>query len=148
MGLTEKTIDSLNSLLRGEISAVETYRQCIDRLRDDVTIARQLEECQAVHQRHVERLSQLVAQIGGRPATGSGPWGAFAKMVEGSAKIFGVKAAVAALEEGEDHGLKDYREELPKLDASVRAIVETELLPEQERTHQVLSALKRSLSLH
>jgi len=29
---TDKSVDALNELLRGEISAVETYRQAIDKL--------------------------------------------------------------------------------------------------------------------
>ena len=52
---------------------------------------------------------------------------------------------MAALEEGEDHGLKLYRDDLTKLDAPVRQLVETDLLPEQERTHQFMSTLKHTL---
>ena len=75
----------------------------------------------------------------------SGSWGAFARLVEGGAKTFGEKAAVAALEEGEDHGLKLYRDDLTKLDPASRQLVETDLLPAQERTHQSLSTLKHTL---
>ena len=52
---------------------------------------------------------------------------------------------MAALEEGEDHGLKLYRDDLTKLDAPARQLVETDLLPEQERTHQFMSTLKHTL---
>jgi len=79
------------------------------------------------------------------PADSSGPWGGFAKLVEGGAKVFGVKAALAALEEGEDHGKKLYREDLDKLDASTRSFVETELMPEQQQTHDLMSQLKHSV---
>ena len=53
-------------------------------------------------------LRDAIVACGGTPAEGSGAWGTFAKVVEGGAKVFGEKAAVAALEEGEDHGLADY----------------------------------------
>jgi hypothetical protein len=68
----------------------------------------------------------------------------FAKTVEGAAKAFGEKAAIAALEEGEDHGLKDYRDELdePDLDAQSRIILTARLLPAQQVTHDRMSALK------
>ena len=78
------------------------------------------------------------------PAKSSGPWGSFAKVVEGTAKVLGEKAAVAALEEGEDHGLKDYTKDMDKLDAQCRTIV-GQLIPLQQQTHDRLSALKRRL---
>jgi hypothetical protein len=84
-------------------------------------------------------------QLGGEPATGSGPWGTFAKVVEGGAKAFGEKAAVAALEEGEDHGLKDYKADLGDLDFEAVELVRGKLLPEQKQTHDRLSALKKRL---
>jgi len=93
----------------------------------------------------VSKLREQVASLGGEPAKDSGAWGGFARLVEGGAKAFGEKAAVAALEEGEDHGLKLYRGDLDKLDATARQFVESDLLPAQERTHQFMSTLKRTL---
>lgn len=68
-----------------------------------------------------------VIRRGGEPATSSGPWGTFAKLVEGGAAAFGDKAALRALEEGEDHGRDDYRRDLADLDASARQFVETQV---------------------
>ena len=53
------------------------------------------------------------------------------------------KAAVAVLEEGEDHGRDDYKRELEGLDADARNLIVTSILPEQMRTHDALSALKK-----
>ena len=75
----------------------------------------------------------------------SGAWGAFAKLIEGGAQLFGDKAAVIALEEGEDRGLAIYRKELPKLDATTQQLVETQLFAGQQTTHRALSALKKQL---
>jgi Domain of unknown function (DUF2383) len=104
----------------------------------------ELEQCRRSHEERVARLRQEVVRLGGKPEEGSGAWGAFAQLVEGSAKVLGEKAAISALEEGEDHGLKLYREEIGKLDATVRSVIESELLPAQERTHKSLSTLKHS----
>jgi hypothetical protein len=82
---------------------------------------------------------------GGEPAEGSGVWGGFAQLVEGSAKIFGKKAAIAALEEGEDHGRDDYRSELEELSPETRRMIETRILPEQHRTHDAMSQLKHAM---
>jgi uncharacterized protein (TIGR02284 family) len=141
---TEQSVGKLNSLLRGEISAVETYRQALDRVVDGQARI-QLEECAKSHQERVQTLRNCVSRLGGTPSQDSGAWGTFAKLVEATAKPFGDKAAIAALEEGEDRGLSDYRKELPNLDPQSRAVVETELLPAQERTHRTLSTLKKTL---
>jgi len=93
----------------------------------------------------IAKLRDQVMRMGGQPAKESGAWGAFARLFEGGATAFGEKAAVAALEEGEDHGLKLYRDDLEKLDPASRTLVEIDLLPAQERTHRDMSALKHTL---
>jgi hypothetical protein len=140
----DKTVDALNGFLRGEISAVETYRQAIEKLGAGATKL-QLEDCRRSHEQRVAKLREQVARLGGQPAKDSGAWGTFARLVEDGAKAFGERAAVAALEEGEDHGLKLYRSDLDKLDATARQLVESDLLPAQERTHQFMSTLKHTL---
>jgi len=139
------TVDKLNSFLRGEISAVETYRQAIAKL-GNTSEAPTLNDCMQSHAQRVRALEQEVRRRGGQPAQSSGPWGTFAKLVEGSATAIGEKAAIAALEEGEDHGRNDYKRELSGLEPDARSFVEQQLLPEQLRTHNALSALKKSLS--
>lgn len=136
-------VDTLNAFLRGEISAVETYGQAIDKLKTSPSRI-QLEQCRRSHEERVNRLRQEVIRLGGEPAEGSGTWGAFARLVEGGAKKLGEKAAIAALEEGEDRGLELYRSDLAKLDPASRSVVESEVLPAQERTHDSLSMLKHS----
>jgi len=102
----------------------------------------------ASHQQRVMMLREAIIALGGTPSTSSGPWGAFAKAVEGTAKVFGDKAAIAALEEGEDHGLKDYKRDLDDtdLDPQARRIVADQLLPAQQQTHFQLSSLKKRMS--
>jgi hypothetical protein len=136
-------VETLNEFLRGEISAVETYRQALDTLTSSPARIR-LEQARLSHEQRVERLRREVVRLGGQPVETSGAWGAFARLVEGSAKKLGDKAAIAALEEGEDRGLKLYRVDIDKLDPRTRAVVQREVLPEQERTHESLSTLKHS----
>ena len=141
---TKTDIDHLNSFLRGEISAVETYGQAIEKLEAEPAIGSTLANCRASHEKRVQVLRDEIRRRGGEPAEGSGAWGSFAKLVEGGAKVFGAQAAIAALEEGEDHGRDDYKSELDELSPEVRRLVESQLLPEQLRTHDTLSALKHS----
>jgi uncharacterized protein (TIGR02284 family) len=140
------SIDALNTLLRRELSAVETYEQAIERLEDNLEARIVLDDCLRAHETRAQRLRQTVASLGGTPSDSSGPWGTFAKLVEGSAKVFGAKAAIAALEEGEDHGLKEYRSQIGKLDATTRQTIVEELLPGQQETRGKLSALKHTLT--
>jgi len=142
--MATQPVDQLNSFLRGEISAVETYRQALDKV-NDVQARMQLEQCHVSHQHRVDLLKTRIIELGGEPAQGSGAWGAFAKAAEGSAAALGQKSAIDVLEEGEDHGLKDYQKHLTDLDATSRTFVEQELLPAQQRTHRALSTLKHTL---
>jgi bacterioferritin (cytochrome b1) len=61
-----KTAEALNSLLRGEISAVETYRQALEKLIHSASRTT-IEDCMHSHEARVNLLTQQVAQFGGQP---------------------------------------------------------------------------------
>jgi hypothetical protein len=138
------SLEQLKSLLRGEISAVETYRLALAKVVDP-RLQTVLREALESHHQRVDRLRAWITQRGGTPPEDSGLWGSFAKLVETGAVAIGVRPGIAALEAGEDHGLRDYRNGLKKLDAGSCELVEQYLLPEQERTHRALSTLKHTL---
>ena len=139
---TAETVRALNELLRGELSAVETYTQALLAIQDDPDARQDLEECQSSHQDRVLRLSAEIFDRGGQPARASGAWGFFAGLIERSATVLGARMAVGALEAGEDHGLKEYQDLLPKLELSARSIVSADLYPQQVRTHSIISTLR------
>ena len=135
MQATEKGISCLNSLLRGELSATETYQQALAKVGTDPKAA----ELRRLHEEHREAantLRQHIHQCGGKPDHGSGAWGAFAKAVEGGAKLFGKTAALKALKEGEEHGIKEYESFLEddSADQECKDLVRSRLLP-QARSH-------------
>lgn len=140
----QSDVDQLNSFLRGELAAVETYDQALNRI-DDLQVTQPLREVRASHGRRADLLRQRIMGLGGEPSTGSGVWGSFAKLVEGSASVFGVASAIAALEEGEDHGRDDYRADLHGLSNETQTFVTRSIVPEQLRTHEVVSSLKRQV---
>lgn len=143
--MSTDTVDTLNSFLRGEIAAVETYRQAVMSFKDKPEY-RTLKDCMRSHQERVHLLMGEIKRRGGEPAQSSGIWGAFAKLIEGGATALGEKTAIAALEEGEDHGRDDYRRDAGKLPPDARVFVQESILPEQVRTHELLSTLKKQLS--
>lgn len=143
---TKSSIDQLNSFLRGEISAVESYRMALDKLDKDSTARTELLANMASHEERVSALRDAIRAAGGEPAAGSGAWGGFVKAVEGTARALGDKVAIAALEEGEDHGLRDYRSDIKDLDPQAQSLLANRLLPAQQVTHDRMSALKKRLS--
>jgi uncharacterized protein DUF2383 len=104
-------VSTLNSLLRGEMAAIETYRQAIDKFAGE-PLVEQLRQLRLDHRDAADALWHHIQKHGGKPSEGSGPWGAFAKATEGTAKLLGNTAALKAMKEGEEHGLKDYQDAL------------------------------------
>jgi hypothetical protein len=139
----DPTVDALNQLLIGELSAIESYDRALPAVEDKAELRRDLQDCRASHERRVALIRNAILEAGGEPVQASGPWGVFAKAVADGARALGWKAVITTLEEGEEHGLADYDRELPRLDEATRALVWTELYPEQRHTHDVLAALKR-----
>ncbi len=142
----KSSITQLNQYLRREISAVETYRMALDKLDKASTARSDLEICLRSHRERVMLLNDAIITAGGKPVESSGPWGVFAKVVEGGARILSDEAAVAALEQGEDHGLTDYTADADDLDTEAHSLLARWLMPEQQRTHDRMITLKQRLS--
>jgi bacterioferritin (cytochrome b1) len=134
----------LNALLRGELAAVATYRMAFDRVRHFPDKG-DLVECERSHRERADLLRARILQLGGEPATGAGAWGVLATIVEAGAAVLGDGLALAALGEGEERGLHDYRNNLSGLDEDSRTLVASRLLPEQERTAALLRVARASL---
>ena len=102
--------DDMNKLLRGELSAIETYQQALEKERaafGQGTEFQQLSSILRDHQQAADRLKTEIQRQGGTPVDDSGAWGTWSKIVMATAKLFGDKAALKALKEGEESGLKD-----------------------------------------
>ena len=135
-------VDPLNSLRRGELSAVETYRQAIAK---EGSAAADLATIRSDHEDAAERLRQRIVALGGEADSTSGAWGDFAKAIEGTAKIFGNSAAMSALKTGEKHGIDSYESALTnsKVDSDSKDLIRASLLPRQ-RSH--VDTLERLIS--
>ena len=133
MNTTDHTVDCLNSMLRGELAATETYEQALAKFAAEPHAA-ELQRIQAEHHEVVNKLRQHIRQCGGKPARTSGAWGTWAKLVEGAAKLFGAKAALKALKEGEEQGISDYEKALHDegLAEECKSIIRDELLPQTQ----------------
>ncbi len=146
MNATETMIDTLNSLLRGELAATETYQQALALVGQDRGAA-DLHQIHVEHREAANTLRQQIHQLGGKPDQSSGAWGAFAKAVEGAAKLFGNAAALKALKEGEEHGAKSYADaaQNPDLSAEYQSLIRSKALP-RIRAH--IAILDRLIAVH
>jgi len=135
-------IGKLNDYLRGEISAVETYEIAI-RKTDHAEMLSSLRKLRDDHDRRVAVLRNKIREFGGEPTDGSGAWGTLAVAVEKTANLFGDSAALQALEEGEDHGLRQYESGLKEKEPVLREFVAREMMPEQRKSHDLCRSLTR-----
>lgn len=138
-------IETLNKLLKDELSATETYQQALDKLRDDAGAggSKSITPLHEAHKDAVSSLQSLISRLGGTPCEDSGTWGTWAKFVQGGANMLGKKAALMALHGGEKSGAEAYEEALQEeeLPADVRSLIETKLLPAQQAHIRTLDRL-------
>ncbi|HEY9787277.1 MAG TPA: DUF2383 domain-containing protein [Candidatus Obscuribacterales bacterium] len=142
--LFDTEVSTLNILLGGEMSAVDSYDEAIHRVRDAELIPT-LVECRESHALRAERLRQRLIDLGAHPKANAGIWGGIAKIAEAGASIVGDRAAIAILAGGEEYGLDQYTTYQQRLDSESSKLVEDELLPEQMKTQRTLSVLSALL---
>jgi hypothetical protein len=139
-------IDVCNSLLRGEVSAVETYDLAMNKFRNDPQV-HELRSIRDEHARSVQVLRDNVLWMGGEPSEESGAWGIIANAVQGAANLIGENAAIGALIQGEEHGQSEYQEALEdeKVMAECKDMIRGDLLPCVHVNVLALRALKRTV---
>jgi uncharacterized protein (TIGR02284 family) len=143
---TVNSVEKLNSLLRGEISAAETYRMAIDKVAEDASAnAGLLREIQMEHGRAAQGIRDRIREMGGKAADSSGAWGVWAKTVQETMNLFGDAASMKSLKEGEEHGLKEYQTAIPELDASSAQLIANQYIPAQQRHIDLLDQLINSI---
>jgi uncharacterized protein (TIGR02284 family) len=138
----QERTDVMNALLRGELAATATYQQALEKVGHEAG-ADELRDIYQEHWAAVDQLRQYVRAQAGEPDQESGLWGAFARAVEGGVKILDNTAALKALQEGEEHGLRSYEDALQDqhIPADCKTLIRSTLLP-QTRSHiQVLNHL-------
>ena len=127
---TSQCIDVCNDLLRGELSAVETYSDTIHKYagEPEVMILKTIRE---EHTDSANRLRKNVKSMGGEPDLSSGAWGGVTKAIQGTANFFGEESAIASLKRGEEIGKSMYEKALAN-DAVLddcKEMVRSSLLP-------------------
>jgi uncharacterized protein (TIGR02284 family) len=133
-------LDSMNNLLKGEISAVESYERALEKVKDS-KFAEIIQQARDSHVERVEKLREAIIKSGGEPIETSGAWGGFAKFVTGAAAAMGDAAIISALEEGEDVGSNEYEWKMLNIHGDNRTLIRDVLWPKQQATHKLMSKL-------
>jgi len=133
--------DALNTLLRIEIAAVETYNRAVAAVADELVIA-DLQKIRDEHSRAVRELRDRVVWFAGQPAEGAKPWDEFASVVRG-VQVVAPARALAALRVGEEHGIGEYEAALENTDihADCHRLIRTDILPVCRRHVEDLNRL-------
>lgn len=138
MQMQSKQIDEL---IRGEMAAVKSYETVLAKI-DNETEKQKLMSFKNDHQMALEKLKTFSPNVDAS-STKAGPWTTFATAFAGGASFFGDKAAIKALQVGEQHGLNEYQEAIIDQGVSpeVKAVIRAELLPNQEKHISMIRGL-------
>jgi hypothetical protein len=127
-------LDEVQSLHRGELAAIATYDQAIEKIeRADAraTLGRLRDE----HRAAADSLKARVVALAGTPATEAGPWGQWTKLVTGASGALGEDAMLGTLKAGEKHGIDEYEDALAdaEVDAATKELARS--LLQKQRDH-------------
>ena len=125
----ERVVRILNSLLRSEISATESYTQAIPRFASDVEVLREIAR---EHGQAVTELRAAIQSVGGTPDQSSGVFPALLpRVVNGPAQVFGEAAALKVLKDVEERGLDEYQDAIQRLNGSGSSWISDSQIPAQ-----------------
>lgn len=144
MNATDECIEVCQKLLRGELSAVETYTHAIGKCDSDIEKSA-LEVIRFEHENSANRLRDHLREMGAEPTNDSGLWGSFANLMEAAANVLGSSPALAVLEQGEEHGIDEYEEALrnPAVMEEMKAVIRDSLLPPLSQHIVALQQLRK-----
>lgn len=134
--------ESINEILRGEISAFESYEQIFDKIESDAEKKR-LSEFRNEHLAAIDFWKNQAQMQGAKSETDSGIWGKAVEAFVGTSKLFGNTVALRALKEGEEHGLNNYKDLLGRDDLTSlqKDQIKRQFIPTQEKHINSLNAM-------
>ena len=138
----KKENETINEILRGEISAQESYKQVMDKIESDPESIR----LKSFLEDHTEAVKFWKAQARGeymQPQTDSGAWGTAVQAFVGTSKLLGNTNALRALKVGEEIGLNNYKKMLndDELLPSHKETIRSKFIPKQEMHINSLNAM-------
>lgn len=130
MTATDPTLDTCNTLLIGEMAAVETYSQLIDKFDAEGSDVA-LERIRSHHQENVFELQMLIADGHAEPAASLGTWPGFDEALQQSEVLVGESPVLKILQACEALVVSQYKNALASEEVSdaAKAVIKHRLLP-------------------
>ncbi|QEL16468.1 DUF2383 domain-containing protein [Limnoglobus roseus] len=143
---TDSNREAMNSLLRGELSAAETYEQAIPKF-EDMNVRSTLSHIRDEHRQAIDILQSHIRHMGGTPSEKSGIWGTMVTTLTEAAKILGPQTVLGTLQQGEEVGIGSFEAmiEDQSVPTECKNVIHTELLPRCKAHIQTLDTLSKSL---
>lgn len=140
---TQTCVDVCDKLLRGEISAIESYQESLEKLENPA----QREELQQIledHRRSADVLRDHISAMGAVPDSDSGAWGSFTQAVTGVASFVGQSTTISTLIQGEEHGINEYEDALedPDVMDEIKTSIRGTLIPRLQEHITTLESLR------
>jgi hypothetical protein len=134
--------EDINEILRGEMSAVEAYRQVEKKVDDDPESYR-LKQFRLDHENAIQYWKREAKEMGKIPEPSSSVWGLVVEAFVGASKLMGDDTALMALKRGEEHGLANYRAMLNSemLTNRHKEEIRNTFIPRQRRHIESINAL-------
>lgn len=132
----------VDEICRGEIAAVESYEQVLQKIQGGAEAASLHDFCED-HRKAADFWKGQSLKQNHPPQDTSGAWGKAVHAIVGTSKILGETAALKALKEGEEHGLKEYQDMLASnvITIEQREAIVNEFVPGQKRHIERLTSI-------
>jgi uncharacterized protein (TIGR02284 family) len=141
---TSQEPTQLDDLIRGEMAAMEAYDVALKDVKDKNQKSK-LQKIRNEHEKNISILSKFVASKTEllEDTSDSGPWGEFAKAWTKTRSFVDNEGALKALRQGEEHGVKEYKEALEdkSINAQLKDTIRKQMLPNQEKHIETLKTL-------
>lgn len=115
-------IDTLNELLKGELMAINIYEK-VKGIQQDEQVSDMFKKFEEDHQRHAEKLSQRIIELGGEPKEGTGLAGIMADISSIFKSLRGPEEIMKQVYSGEDKGIHAYEDRIDEIDPVSQEIV-------------------------
>ncbi len=122
MGINQYHIDTLNELLKGELMAMNIYKETDD-MQGDEQVMGMLDQFGRDHEEHAKLLADRIRELGGTPITSTGMAGAMAGIWSKVNAMRGPSHLLQQFYDGEDKGVHAYEDRIDELDPQSQELV-------------------------
>jgi hypothetical protein len=142
--MTTAAINVLNSLLIEEVTAAEAYKQVVQKL-PGLDIKLELQELHIAHSKRAQKLKKRLRELAGTQANNSIRRAIMDMVFSGAAEEL-VSRILLFFENIENRILSSYELSLSELDHLSLSLVQTDLIPDQDLTYNVVYTLKTGMA--